>query len=50
MDIKTDDDGFLLDPEDWSEEVARYIADHENVELTDERWKLIRTWSGKSHP
>ncbi len=41
MDIKTDDDGFLLDPEDWTEEVAEYIAEKENVELTDERWNLI---------
>ncbi len=42
MDIKTDDDGFLLDPEDWSEEVAEFIAKKENIELTGERWKLIR--------
>ena len=42
MDIKTDDDGFLLDPEDWSEEVAKIIAEKEKVELTDDRWYLIR--------
>lgn len=42
MDLDTDDDGFLLDPEEWTEEVAQYIADKENVELTEERWKLIR--------
>ena len=41
MDIKTDEDGFLLDPEDWTEEIAEYIAENENLELTDERWNLI---------
>ena len=42
MEIKTDDDGFLIDPEDWSEEVAEYIASKENVNLNEERWNLIR--------
>ncbi len=42
MDFNTDDDGFLLDPEDWTEEIAEYIARKEDVELTDERWNLIR--------
>ena len=42
MNLNTDDDGFLLDPEDWTEEIAEYIAEKENVELTDERWNLIR--------
>jgi tRNA 2-thiouridine synthesizing protein E len=42
MDIKTDDDGFLLDPDDWLEEVAKFIAKKENVKLTEERWNLVR--------
>ena len=42
MDIQTDDDGFLLDPDDWSVEIAEHIAKKENVELNDERWNLIR--------
>ena len=41
MDIQTDDDGFLLDPEDWSEEWAKQIADAENLKLTDDHWMLI---------
>ena len=42
MNIQTDDDGFLLDPEDWTKEIAEYIAQKENIELTEERWMLIR--------
>jgi tRNA 2-thiouridine synthesizing protein E len=42
MDIRTDDDGFLLDPDDWTEEIAKFIAEKENLELTDDRWNLIR--------
>ncbi len=42
MDIQTDDDGFLLDPDDWTEEIALQIAKSEDLELTEERWNLIR--------
>ena len=41
MDYETDDDGFLLDPDDWTEEVAEFIANKEELELTEERWNLI---------
>jgi tRNA 2-thiouridine synthesizing protein E len=40
--IILDKNGFLLNPEDWNEEVAlelSYIAD--NMFLSDEHWKLI---------
>jgi len=42
MEIQTDDDGFLLDPDDWSEEVAEFIANKEELELTEDRWNLLR--------
>jgi len=41
MDIQTDDDGFLLDPDDWTEEIAKSISDKENLELTEDHWLLI---------
>jgi tRNA 2-thiouridine synthesizing protein E len=38
-----DDDGFLNDPELWSEEVAKDFALTEGVdELTPEHWQLIK--------
>lgn len=42
MDVQTDDDGFLLDPDDWTEELAIEIALKEELEFTEERWNLVR--------
>ncbi|MFA6901571.1 MAG: TusE/DsrC/DsvC family sulfur relay protein [Gallionellaceae bacterium] len=38
-----DGDGFLLDPENWNEELALSIAREEGLaELGDEHWAIIR--------
>ena len=38
-----DEDGFLQEPDRWSEDVARDFAKSESVdELTDGHWKVIR--------
>jgi len=46
MDHQTDSDGFLLEPDDWTEELATTIAKEfsksEQYELTKEQWNLIR--------
>ncbi|MDH3609667.1 MAG: TusE/DsrC/DsvC family sulfur relay protein [Gammaproteobacteria bacterium] len=42
MDVQKDDDGFLLDPDDWTEEIAKEIALKEKLELTEDRWNLVR--------
>lgn len=40
--VEIDEDGFLVDPEDWSEEMAAYFATVEDVtELTDKHWQVI---------
>lgn len=40
--IELDEDGFLLNPEDWDEGVVEYFAKQENVsELTDRHWEVI---------
>jgi len=37
-----DEDGFLEDPNLWSEQVARDLATTEGIEgLTDDQWKLV---------
>lgn len=37
-----DEDGFLDDPSIWNEDVAKALADTEEVEeLTEEHWKVI---------
>ncbi|MCK9381471.1 MAG: TusE/DsrC/DsvC family sulfur relay protein [Sulfuritalea sp.] len=37
-----DDEGYLVDPADWSEEVAEALAQRESIELTDAHWDVIR--------
>ena len=40
--VEIDEDGFLVNPEDWNEEVVKAFASLEDVsELTEDHWKLI---------
>ena len=40
--IEVDEDGFIVNPEDWSEDVAKALAGGEGVdELTEEHWKVM---------
>lgn len=38
---KLDKEGYLNNLEDWSEEVALYLASKEDIVLTDEHWEII---------
>ncbi|MDD5297191.1 MAG: TusE/DsrC/DsvC family sulfur relay protein [Rhodocyclaceae bacterium] len=40
--IPTDQEGYLLEPEDWSEAVAEELARQENIELTPDHWTVLR--------
>jgi tRNA 2-thiouridine synthesizing protein E len=40
--IEVDEDGFIVDPDLWSEEIVRAFARLEGVEeLTENHWKVI---------
>lgn len=39
--VATDEEGFLLNPEDWDECVAESIARCEGIDLTETHWGLI---------
>ncbi len=39
--IETDKDGYLLNLNDWTEEVAQLIAEKENLALTEAHWEVI---------
>lgn len=39
--IDTDPQGYLLNLNDWSEDVARAIAKEDNIELTDDHWEVL---------
>ncbi|MFZ9297658.1 MAG: TusE/DsrC/DsvC family sulfur relay protein [Hylemonella sp.] len=40
VELETDNDGFLLEP-DFSEEVVRVIAEAEGITLTDAHWAVV---------
>jgi len=40
--VDTDPHGYLLNLDDWSEDLATTIASTEGVTLTDEHWDVLR--------
>ena len=38
----TDEEGYLVDPQDWNEDIARQFAAQESIILTDDHWDAIR--------
>lgn len=45
--IEIDEDGFLVDPDQWNEAVVSTFATLEDVEvLTDDHWKVINYLRG----
>jgi tRNA 2-thiouridine synthesizing protein E len=41
--LEVDGDGFVVDPSLWDEDLARFLAEHEEgiTDLTDDHWKVI---------
>lgn len=39
--IETDKQGYLLNPSDWSKELALVIAQGENIELSESHWEVV---------
>lgn len=42
VDAPTGDEGYLLDPADWSEDIAKHLACAEGLTLTEDHWVVIR--------
>jgi TusE/DsrC/DsvC family sulfur relay protein len=40
--IHVNDEGFMTDPDEWSEPLATSLAAQIGIELTDEHWAAIR--------
>ena len=36
-----DDEGYMVDPEDWNENLARELALEEDLELTEAYWPIL---------
>lgn len=39
---ETDAEGYLINPDDWSEDIAAQFAREEDIDLGDEHWIVIR--------
>ena len=39
--IETDEEGYIVNLADWTEEVANAIAKQENVEMTANHWEVV---------
>jgi tRNA 2-thiouridine synthesizing protein E len=39
--VEADGEGFLVNPSEWNEEVARLVALHDGITLTDTHWGLV---------
>jgi tRNA 2-thiouridine synthesizing protein E len=40
--IETNENGYLIDHNEWNEDVAKFIAEQEGIgELTDKHWDII---------
>jgi len=39
--IETCDHGNLINPQDWNEDVAKFLAEEEGVELSQESWDVL---------
>jgi tRNA 2-thiouridine synthesizing protein E len=47
VDVAVGDEGYLLDPGDWTEDIADRLAAEEDIALTAEHWRVIhfiRDW------
>jgi len=40
--VPTGDEGYLLDPADWTETIAERLAAEAGLTLSDEHWMVIR--------
>ena len=39
--VELDKDGFLQDPKKWTKEIAIYLAEQDNITLTEKHWEII---------
>jgi len=38
---KLDKEGYIVDPDDWSEELANELAESEGLQLSDDYWPIL---------
>ena len=40
--IKVDDEGYMIEPGEWNEDLAKILASEEDLELSVDHWKIIK--------
>jgi len=40
--VQRDEEGYLVEPDSWTEALACQLAAEENIDLNDEHWVVIR--------
>jgi TusE/DsrC/DsvC family sulfur relay protein len=40
--VETDPEGYLVNLEDWSPEVAEFLAQQDSLALSEKHWKIIQ--------
>jgi tRNA 2-thiouridine synthesizing protein E len=38
---ETDEEGYLTNLADWNEDVAKFLAQQENIDLTQNHWEVV---------
>jgi len=41
MQYERDNEGYIVDPEDWNEAIAEELAAEESLELTEDYWPIL---------
>jgi tRNA 2-thiouridine synthesizing protein E len=44
--IATDAEGYLANLDDWSEDIANYLSEQDNLHLADSHWEIINFMRG----
>ena len=39
--IEVDDDGYVINLDDWSNGLAQFLADQDDIKLSEEHWEII---------
>jgi len=44
--VETDPEGYLVNLDDWNDDVAQFLADQDNLKLEENHWKIIHYMRG----
>ena len=42
MPVERDAEGYLVNPDDWTDDIAMELAKEENIDLNETHWQILR--------